>query len=74
MITAGPPEVQTTRQDQAHKIDYMDEVDNRTEEMDDELEQEIVEEGESSGKYDRLLNDSSRKYRLSGMFKEWFLD
>ena len=52
----------------------MDEVDNRTEEMDDELEQEIVEEGESSGKYDRLLNDSSRKYRLSGMFKEWFLD
>ncbi len=74
MITAGPPEVRTTRQDQAHKIDYMDEVDNRTEEMDDELEQEIVEEGESSGKYDRLLNDSSRKYRLSGMFKEWFLD
>ena len=48
MITAGPPEVRTTRQDQAHKIDYMDEVDNRTEEMDDELEQEIVEEGESS--------------------------
>lgn len=74
MITSGPPEVRTTRQDQAHKIDYMDEVDNRTEEMDDELEQEIVEEGESSGKYDRLLNDSSRKYRLSGMFKEWFLD
>ena len=74
MITAGPPEVRTTRQDRAHKIDYMDEVDNRTEEMDDELEQEIVEEGESSGKYDRLLNDSSRKYRLSGMFKEWFLD
>ena len=53
---------------------FLYEVDNRTEEMDDELEQEIVEEGESSGKYDRLLNDSSRKYRLSGMFKEWFLD
>ena len=52
----------------------MDEVDNRTEEMDDELEQEIAGDGESSGKYDRLLNESSRKYRLSGMFKEWFLD
>ena len=52
----------------------MDELDNRNDEMnDDELGQEVA-EGESSGRYDRLLNDSSRKYRLSGMFKEWFLD
>ena len=42
----------------------MDEVDNRTEEMDDELEQEIAGDGESSGKYDRLLYESRRKYRL----------
>ena len=27
-----------------------------------------------SGKYDRLLNENSRKYKLSGMFREWFLD
>lgn len=47
--------------------------DNRPEEIDDD-DLEIVEDGESSGKYDKLLNDSSRKYRLSGMFKEWFLD
>ena len=40
----------------------------------DDSDQEIVDDGTSSGKYDRLINDNSRKYRLSGMFKEWFLD
>ena len=40
----------------------------------DDSDQEIVGDGTSSGKYDRLINDNSRKYRLSGMFKEWFLD
>ena len=40
---------------------------------DEDFDQEVG-EGESTGKYDKLLNDSSRKYRLSGMFKEWFLD
>ncbi len=28
----------------------------------------------SSGKYDRLLNENSKKFKLSGMFKDWFLD
>ena len=27
-----------------------------------------------TGKFDKLLGDNSKKYRLSGMFKEWFLD
>ena len=27
-----------------------------------------------SGKYERLLSEDSRKYKLSGMFKDWFLD
>jgi len=27
-----------------------------------------------SGKYERLLGESSRKFKLSGMFKDWFLD
>jgi len=27
-----------------------------------------------AGKYDNLLGEDSRKYKLSGMFKEWFLD
>ena len=33
-----------------------------------------AEDGAGSGKYDRLLNENSRKYKLSGMFKDWFLD
>lgn len=27
-----------------------------------------------SGKYDRLLNNTGKQYKLSGMFKDWFLD
>ena len=56
--------------------------------MDDiELPEEgTIEEGENqeiaddntpdapSGKFEKLLGDGSKKYRLSGMFKEWFLD
>lgn len=37
--------------------------------------EEMVEEGaQPSGKYDKLLGDDSHKFKLSGMFKEWFLD
>ena len=39
--------------------------------LDDDKE---VGEGESSGKYARLLGSDSHKYKLSGMFKDWFLD
>ena len=43
---------------------------------------EPIEEGEGmvdesavpSGKYDKLLGDDSHKFKLSGMFKDWFLD
>ncbi len=43
---------------------------------DEELDEAPVEETEEtvSGKYDRLLSSDSRKYKLSGMFKDWFLD
>ena len=52
--------------------------------MSDELEQEYtednddilpIEEGnsEKTGKYDSLINDA-KTHRLTGMFKEWFLD
>ena len=27
-----------------------------------------------SGKYDKLLGEHSSKFKLSGMFKDWFLD
>lgn len=39
----------------------------------DELEAP-VEDGESSGKYDKLLESDARKFKLSGMFKDWYLD
>ena len=42
-----------------------------------ELNGEDVElngEGQASGKFNRLLDSDSRKYKLSGMFKDWFLD
>ncbi|MCQ2158268.1 MAG: DNA gyrase/topoisomerase IV subunit A [Bacteroidales bacterium] len=35
---------------------------------------EVAEEGEGSGKYDRLLEADAQKFKLSGMFKDWYLD
>ncbi len=53
-----------------------------SEEWDDIQEEPLEEEGEQpldegtqeSGKFARLLGSDSRKYKLSGMFKDWFLD
>ena len=53
--------------------------------MEDEnitTEEEIIEEegapveddGAGSGRYDRLLERDARKFKLSGMFKDWYLD
>ena len=43
---------------------------------DEELNEEPIDEtsAKSSGKYDKLLSSDSRKYKLSGLFKDWFLD
>ena len=46
---------------------------------DTELPEEGANEEEANveqapGKFDKLLGESSRKYKLSGMFKDWFLD
>jgi topoisomerase-4 subunit A len=42
---------------------------------DDINEAPIDDDGSApSGKYDKLLNSDSRKFKLSGMFKDWFLD
>lgn len=43
---------------------------------DEELNEAPIDEtsAASSGKYDKLLSSDSRKYKLSGMFKDWFLD
>ena len=38
------------------------------------IEAPVPEDAQPSGKYDRLLGQDSKKYKLSGMFKDWFLD
>ena len=41
----------------------------------DELQAESEEVAKvAPGKFDKLLGEHSRKYKLSGMFKDWFLD
>ena len=45
--------------------------------IEEEENQDLSEDGQAiapTGKFDKLLGDNSKKYRLSGMFKEWFLD
>ena len=45
-----------------------------SEEPFEEGEEMVDESAVPSGKYDKLLGDDSRKFKLSGMFKDWFLD
>ena len=52
--------------------EYEDILEER-QEGDQEEDQEIA-EGVPSGKYDRLLEADARKFKLSGMFKDWYLD
>ena len=40
----------------------------------EEEEQKEVMDAVPTGKYERLLKSDSRKFKLSGMFKDWFLD
>ena len=50
-------------------IDIPEEGLNETEETGDEKVADVA-----PGKFDKLLGENSRKFKLSGMFKEWFLD
>ena len=43
-------------------------------EENEELEEEKELTEEEEGRFARLLGSDSRKYKLSGMFKDWFLD
>ncbi len=45
-----------------------------SEEPFEEGEEMVDESAVPSGKYQKLLGDDSRKFKLSGMFKDWFLD
>ncbi len=55
--------------------DYRDdeELGQQIEETGEE-EETVAEDAQPSGRFDRLLGDDSRKFKLSGMFKDWFLD
>ena len=37
-------------------------------------EEELSEDAAASGKFDKLLGSDSHRYKLSGMFREWYLD
>ena len=37
-------------------------------------EEELGEDAVASGKFEKLLGSDSKKYKLSGMFREWYLD
>ena len=50
-----------------------DDIQEQPEEQ--EEEQEVLDENaQPTGKFSRLLGSDSRKFKLSGMFKDWFLD
>ena len=45
--------------------------------MEEDGNQEVSEEATvetAPGKFDKLLGEHSKKFKLSGMFTEWFLD
>ena len=52
-----------------------DDIPREEELPEEEGAEELVEtEGKDEGRFARLLGSDSRKYKLSGMFKDWFLD
>ena len=52
----------------------MEEENIITEEEIVEEDKEITEEAQPSGRFDRLLESDAHKFKLSGMFKDWYLD
>ena len=53
--------------------EYNDEITDPQESVEEE-EGMVDESAVPSGKFDKLLGDDSRKFKFSGMFKDWFLD
>ena len=56
----------------------IEDIDIPEEGQGDELDSTEVQDEQvadvAPGKFDKLLGENSRKYKLTGMFKEWFLD
>ena len=53
-----------------------EEIDLPEEEINEGGEEQGLEMDEAAptGKFERLFGEGSRKYKLSGMFKEWYID
>ena len=56
--------------------EWDDELSQDELEGDENLNEELIDESSAvpSEKYEKLLGEDSKKYKLSGMFKDWFLD
>ena len=58
--------------------DELDELEERSEELPEEEEtDQIVDEDDADpaqGKFDRLVAEGENRYKLSGMYRDWFLD
>ena len=56
--------------------EWDDELSKDELEGDENLNEEPIDDSSAvpSTKYEKLLGDDSKKYKLSGMFKDWFLD
>ena len=48
-------------------------ADGEDSELSDDDDAEVP-DGEASGKFNKLLGEDSRHFKLSGMFKDWYLD
>ena len=53
-----------------------EEIDLPEEEINDtnSEEQELAEDAAPTGKFERLIGEGGKKYKLSGMFREWYID
>ena len=58
------------------EMDEREEMDEILPEEDEETDQTVDEDADdpAQGKFDRLVAEGENKYKLSGMYREWFLD
>ncbi len=56
------------------KDDQWEDIQDQENENEEEVSESEEAAAPSTGKYDKLLSSDSRKFKLSGMFKDWFLD
>ena len=55
-------------------IELPEEMDLPDGEINEDNETETTEDAAPSGRFDKLFGENSRKYKLSKMFREWYID